>query len=148
MPRLFQRVSRQAADTRPSQGRARERASDTYVYNASLRLSGISLSALASFQGEKLFSFLSPLALALPSQTPDHSSRTTLRKTFARFLSRLRRSLALFYGAYPEEVCYPQDSLYLRNIMDDSLIVTLYMKIKSTQSYAYNGSSSFSLRWS
>lgn len=36
-------------------------------------------------------------------------------------------------------------SLYLRNLMDDSLIVTLYMKIKISN-HAHNGSSSFNLR--
>lgn len=119
-------------DTRPldrhpqgeKKGGTTESASLWYIYtayNASLRLSGISSSALASFQGEKPPSHpLESRDVARSRFYPSAANPPTTLCAQPRgklspmqpgwtFLSRLRRSpLSLFHGAYLEEVRYPK----------------------------------------
>lgn len=122
MPRLLQRVSRQAARYSPITGwcnRERKRescGSDTYIHCVqclSSAFGDIFECTCLLLRWKAFLPFPSPgshnvvrsrFHPSIRCKPSDYSPCTTLRKTFAaaRFLSRLRRSLALFYKAYPE----------------------------------------------
>lgn len=96
------------------------------VYNGSLRLSGISSSALAFFQGEKLslslslfsFEFCVCASTHPPRSPPNHSLRTIPRESFAN-IARLDVFIqikefppsSLFHGTYLGKVRYLRESL-------------------------------------